>query len=576
MHQMYWQCILLQKNPYKNHDRKMNKSLLLVILLVGIVLAHPALDPLDELLKVQLEGNRNLRILNSASSVSLVASPSVLIHGSWVAVQIKGVKNPDASDVLAMYSPADSDVTKTSPIRYFVGKEIKGNYLKGGEGFVNFTVINMHSDVSFSFFSKLAQKWDDGSEIPKLEARSNTVRFANQEEPNQGHIALTGVAGEMKVMWASGTPFPHVLRIGQQPGNYSKRIRAIRGGYNVSEMCASPAKDWGWKEPGTFYSAVATNLKPGTRYYYSFGSEGTGYSKEESFVAPAPASRKSSIRFVAFGDLGKGHSDGSVGHKDNQEPSIVTVNNIHQLLKKDNNIDLVYHVGDISYARGYSYQWDEFMDQIRPVASKVPWMTLPGNHEIIFPDAGGECGVAYQRRFLMPHKYGKPWYSFEYGPVHFTTFSTEHDFSKGSEQWKWIANDLKSVNRSRTPWVVFSGHRPMYYLDPKNDVSLKLQKELEPLLDLYKVEVALWGHVHNYQRICSVHKGECKDKKTTHVVVGMGGFNVDKPWDAPHPSYVKVYNNENGYSIIQVDEKKFNFQYFNNQNVLKDSFVLTK
>lgn len=27
-----------------------------------------------------------------------------------------------------------------------------------------------------------------------------------------------------------------------------------------------------------------------------------------------------------------------------------------------------------------------------------------------------------------------PWYSFDFGPIHFTVMSTEHDFSRGSAQ----------------------------------------------------------------------------------------------------------------------------------------------
>ena len=40
--------------------------------------------------------------------------------------------------------------------------------------------------------------------------------------------------------------------------------------------------------------------------------------------------------------------------------------------------------------------------------------------------------------------------------------STENNFTAGSPQYKWMENDLKSVNRTLTPWVVIAGHRPMY------------------------------------------------------------------------------------------------------------------
>lgn len=40
--------------------------------------------------------------------------------------------------------------------------------------------------------------------------------------------------------------------------------------------------------------------------------------------------------------------------------------------------------------------------------------------------------------------------------------STENNFTAGSPQYEWMENDLKSVNRTLTPWVVIAGHRPMY------------------------------------------------------------------------------------------------------------------
>lgn len=52
-------------------------------------------------------------------------------------------------------------------------------------------------------------------------------------------------------------------------------------------------------------------------------------------------------------------------------------------------------------------------------------------------DSGGECGVVYEKRLKMPNGgKDKPWYSFDFGPVHFTTFSTEHSFERGTEQYQ--------------------------------------------------------------------------------------------------------------------------------------------
>ena len=40
--------------------------------------------------------------------------------------------------------------------------------------------------------------------------------------------------------------------------------------------------------------------------------------------------------------------------------------------------------------------------------------------------------------------------------------STEHDFEAGSEQHTWIMKDLANINRTKTPWAIFGGHRPFY------------------------------------------------------------------------------------------------------------------
>jgi hypothetical protein len=36
------------------------------------------------------------------------------------------------------------------------------------------------------------------------------------------------------------------------------------------------------------------------------------------------------------------------------------------------------------------------------------------------------------------------------------------NYTRGSPQWEWLLSDLRAVNRSVTPWVLFGGHRPLY------------------------------------------------------------------------------------------------------------------
>lgn len=64
---------------------------------------------------------------------------------------------------------------------------------------------------------------------------------------------------------------------------------------------------------------------------------------------------------------------------------------------------------------------------------------------------GGECGVPTARRFHMPRTaptHNPPfWYSFNYGSMHVTVISTEHDLTSGSRQYKWLEQDLQDVDR---------------------------------------------------------------------------------------------------------------------------------
>lgn len=128
-------------------------------------------------------------------------------------------------------------------------------------------------------------------------------------------------------------------------------------------------------------------------------------------------------------------------------------------------------------------------------------------------------------------------FSFDYGPIHFLHYSTEHVFAKGSPQHDFIKADLAAVDRRVTPWVIVGGHRPIYIdstnsMVPDGDqpVASDLREALEGLLHEYKVDVTLQGHHHSYQRTCPVLDGKCQGydddgapKAPIHMVIGNAG-----------------------------------------------------
>ena len=195
-------------------------------------------------------------------------------------------------------------------------------------------------------------------------------------------------------------------------------------------------------------------------------------------------------------------------------------------------------------------------------------------------DSNGECSVPVYYRFSTPSNgHGVYWYSFDFGNVHILMMSTEHDYTPGSEQYNWILSDLSSVDRQRTPFILFGGHRPMYDSEAYVgdwEVSLGIRQSLEDLLYQYKVDVAMWGHYHSYQRTCPVYKGECNENGTVHIVVGTAGASLDnanlyvsRPWS-------DAYISDFGYCRVSTTRNSLSVQFIHNDSgSIGDEVVIT-
>lgn len=88
---------------------------------------------------------------------------------------------------------------------------------------------------------------------------------------------------------------------------------------------------------------------------------------------------------------------------------------------------------------------DGTVSYLRWARTLFAWMNLPLTNSCVAPATGNWIY----------------WYSFNYGGIHVVQMSTEHDFTRGSEQFEWLARDLASVDRSVTPWIILTAHRMM-------------------------------------------------------------------------------------------------------------------
>lgn len=520
-------------------------------------------------------------------AVRISCSTSRVTNGEFVTVEWSGVSDPSEGDWIGVYSPSTVDMSLHVPIKFQFANH-SANYMSTGSGSLRFQLLNLRADYVFAFAR-------NSLFTPTIAAVSNVVTFADYNKPFQVHLALTNDLAFMKVMWVTLNASAPSVTWGQAGSEVSKTTSAVSATYTSDDLCGAPANSTGWRDPGLIHTAIIGPLEPDTRYHYVVGDPAYTWSEAFNFTSPPMTQRGRGIRFVAFGDTGRGEVDDSIDGKywkwGNYQPSLWTTD---ALIKDVNTFDAVLNIGDTSYADGVGSEWDEFFHQIAPVAQHKPWMTCIGNHELDWPveysffksyDSQGECGIPQEARFGMPRPGGsqKPWYSFELGNVHVTLLSTEHDFEKGSEQHTWILADLASVNMSRTPFIVFGGHRP-FYVDstwnapPDGDgyVAGLLRTAYEDsLVALTKqgfIVLGIYGHHHTYQRTCAVYNSVCQQHPTNNVyrkpgypihnVIGMSGAPFTMNFKPTKPTYMEVVDDENhGFFRINTNETAMHLQF---------------
>ncbi|RDX86030.1 putative inactive purple acid phosphatase 27, partial [Mucuna pruriens] len=493
-------------------------------------------------------------VVSLHSSASITATPSLLgtkgEDTQWVTVDID-YPDPSADDWVGVFSPAKFNSSTCPPVNepkeeipYICSAPIKfkfmnysnSHYTKTGKASLKFKLINQRADFSFALFS-------GGLLNPKLVALSNFISFVNPKVPLYPRLAQGKSWDEMTVTWTSGYDINEATPFVEWGPKDKTQVQSPAGTltFGRNSMCGSPARTVGWRDPGFIHTSFLKNLWPNSMYTYRLGhllSDGSYiWSKKYSFKSSPYPGQDSLQRVIIFGDMGKAERDGSNEYSDFQPGSLNTTD---QLIKDLENIDIVFHIGDITYANGYLSQWDQFTAQVEPIASAVPYMIASGNHERDWPntgsfydttDSGGECGVLAQNM-----------YTTDYGMFRFCIADTEHDWREGSEQYKFIEHCLATVDRQKQPWLIFAAHRVLGY---SSDFWYGLEgsfeepmgrESLQRLWQKYKVDIAFYGHVHNYERTCPIYQNQCVNGErshysgivngTIHVVAGGAGRHL--------------------------------------------------
>jgi len=218
-------------------------------------------------------------------------------------------------------------------------------------------------------------------------------------------------------------------------------------------------------------------------------------------------------------------------------------------------IDFVMHSGDLSYANGEQPIWDQWQNMMQPLASTVPYMASVGNHETL------SLWLAFLKRFDYPATEsggveGNLFYSFDYGPIHFIALSSEYvEFWHFLAQYQWLEKDLASVDRSKTPWIFTSWHRPWYCSNNAHQGSGSwMMDSYEDLLYKHKVDINFVGHVHAYERTHPIYKGKVVNDGIVTLTNGNGGNHegLAKNWENPQPVWSAYRESYFGFGVATV------------------------
>ena len=394
---------------------------------------------------------------------------------------------------------------------------------------------------------------------------------------SQIHIAQGLNSHSMTISWITESNcFSHVV-YGLNSKNLDTRVHGSSSNYDFIYKKDNVSK---YYQSGYIHHVLLTNLKPVTKYYYQCGDLILNIASEIiSFTTlPKPGDSINRLTFGVLGDIGQTvHSQSTIKH-----------------LMNEKIISMILHAGDLSYADCDQILWDSYGLMIEPLASNIPWMVCPGNHEIEFNGSDYmNLYTAFEKRYRMPYfkqaefgniiiksdinpntglpyctpsifqseyNFGNSFYSFESGLAHIIFLNPYTNSSPTSLQYNWLQNDLILVNRNITPWIIVVMHCP-WYSSNKNHYSdtqtVYMKESMEALFYNFNVNIVFNGHVHDYERTYPVYNNKVNNFGPTYITIGNAG-NLEgldnKYYDKPNWSAFRN-GTEYGYGKFTIINK---------------------
>ncbi|XP_059461223.1 bifunctional purple acid phosphatase 26-like isoform X2 [Corylus avellana] len=326
------------------------------------------------------------------------------------------------------------------------------------------------------------------SEWPSVDIPLDHEAFAipkGHNAPQQVHITQGDYDGTAVIIsWVTT----------DEPGNTKVQYGISKEKYDfTAEGTVTNYTFYNYKS-GYIHHCLVDGLEYNKKYYYKLGVGDS--SREFWFQTPPDIDPDASYTFGIIGDLGQTYN------------SLSTLEHYMQ-----SGGQTVLYVGDLSYANRYEYnnnvgiRWDSWGRFIERSSAYQPWIWSAGNHEIEYMPRMGEVlpFKSYLHRFMTPHIASNStsplWYAVRRASAHIIVLSSYSPFVKYTLQWRWLNEELKRVDRLKTPWLIVLMHVPIYSSNQGHYMEGESMRAVfESWFVCSKVDFIFAGHVHAYER----------------------------------------------------------------------------
>ncbi len=247
--------------------------------------------------------------------------------------------------------------------------------------------------------------------------------------------------------------------------------------------------------------------------------------------------------------------------------------------KRHRDADFYINMGDLVDNGQDANQWRAWFASVEPFSADIPLAPLLGNHEAYSLEWKVTRPHSYLHFFQMPlnglSDYPSQFYSFDYGPVHFTVldsnFPEMEQFQPNllEDELRWLERDLSG---SAAKWKIVLLHRYIFLYGFGQESGRQQTKtrfldfsyRLMPMFEKYNVDAVLSAHLHTYRRRVPLRNFAPAENGITYILTGVAGsvrypkLWGDFAWDAARAPQPETAN----YLTLQADDSRLLFKAF--------------